>query len=71
VSRDVWLRVGWLALAADVGYWIWQMGHADAESGLPTWHAVFNVVTVIGGCVLFAALLLGTYIVWRVNQRER
>ena len=54
---------------ADVAYWIWQMGHNE-ESGLPTWHTVFNVATVIGGCILFTALLVGSYVGSRQNQRE-
>jgi hypothetical protein len=57
-------------LLADVAYWIWQMGHTNAESGLPTWHAIFNIVTVVGGVVLFAAILTGSYVTWRLNQRE-
>jgi hypothetical protein len=70
VSLSVWLRVGWFVLLADVAYWIWQMGHVNGEDGLPTWHTTFNIVTVMGGCILFAFLLLGSYVAWRMNQRE-
>jgi hypothetical protein len=69
VSLSALLRLGWLLLLADVAYWIWQMGHGG-ESGLPTWRTVFNIVTVVGGCILFAALLAGSYVGWRLNQRE-
>ena len=51
-------RLAWLVLAADVAYWVWQMGHVNAESGLPTWHTILNIVTVCGGLVLLLALLL-------------
>ena len=71
VSMRAWLRAGWLVLLADVAYWIWQMGHVNAESGLPRWHVAFNLATVVGGAILFVALLLGSYVVWRLNQNER
>jgi hypothetical protein len=70
VSFKRWLRVGWLVLIADVVYWIWQMGQVNAVGGLPTWHVVLNIVTVIGGCVLFAVLLLSSYVGWRGKQSE-
>lgn len=70
MSMRTWLRVGWVVLLADVAYWIWQMGHVDGESGLPSWHAAFNIATVVAGLVLFVALLLGSYFAWRPNQNE-
>lgn len=63
-----WLRVGWLVFLADVVYWVWQIGHVNTESGLPEWHTVFNIVTVVGGSILLVALLLASYVGWRVKQ---
>lgn len=71
MSMRAWLRVGWLVLLADVAYWIWQMGHVNAESGLPSWHAAFNIATVVGGAILLVALLVGSYVAWRLNEHER
>ena len=69
MSLSAWLRFGWLLLLADVAYWIWQIGH-DEESGLPTWRTALNIATVVGGCILFTALLVGSYVGWRQSQRE-
>ncbi|MGZ4401953.1 MAG: hypothetical protein ACXVRI_03780 [Gaiellaceae bacterium] len=32
VSLSAWVRLGWFVLVADVAYWIWQMGHVNANA---------------------------------------
>ena len=70
MPASVWLRVGWLVLAADVAYWIWEWRQPEGQQ-LSTWHADLNVVLYYGGALLFAGLLLVGYLVWRVNERAR
>ncbi|HZS30452.1 MAG TPA: hypothetical protein VFA37_04285 [Gaiellaceae bacterium] len=62
-----WLRVGWSALAADAGYWIWE-GRQPEEQRLSGWHADLNIVLYFGGGILFVVLLLAGYLVWRARQ---
>jgi hypothetical protein len=69
VSLSAWLRIGWLVLAADVVYWLWLMG-STGEPGPEGWWGYLNMVTFYGGWFLFAVLLLFSYGVWRVNQRQ-
>jgi hypothetical protein len=68
VTLNRLVRAGWFVLAADVGYWIWAVGHEDGDYGMANWLGIFNAVTFYGGWILFAALLLGSYAIWRWNQ---
>lgn len=34
------------------------------------WHAWFNTATFFGGWILFALVLLASYIAWVAKQRE-
>jgi cytochrome c-type biogenesis protein CcmH/NrfG len=70
VSLSTWLRLGWLAVAADFLYWIWELRQPE-EQQLSSWHADLNVALYYGGALLFVALLLVSYVAWRVNQRHR
>jgi hypothetical protein len=65
-----WLRIGWLVLLADVLYWISPVAGRDGDLPMADWHARFNTVTFFGGWILFALLLLGSYIAWVAKQRE-
>jgi hypothetical protein len=69
VSLSVWLRVGWLVLLADVAYWLWLMGHTGKPGPEGSW-GYLNIITFYGGWLLFGVLLVVSYGVWRVNQRE-
>src|SRR5579859_7662624 len=70
VSLSVWLRAGWFVLAADFAYWLWELRQPE-EQQLSSWHATLNIVLYYGGGLLFVVLLIVSYIVWRLNQRER
>jgi hypothetical protein len=70
VSLGTWLRPGWLVLAADVAYWLWQLRQAE-EQQLSSWHATLNIFLYWGGALLFVVLLIVSLIVWRANERER
>jgi heme/copper-type cytochrome/quinol oxidase subunit 2 len=69
VSLNAWLRLGWLVLAADLVYWLWELRQPE-EQQLSSWHAALNIVLYYGGAILFVVLLVVSYLVWRVNQRE-
>lgn len=66
---NAWLRVGWLVLAADVLYWLWELRQPE-EQRLSSWHATLNIFLYWGGAILFVVLLLIGYVAWRVKQRE-
>ena len=68
VSLSAWLRIGWLVLLADVVYWLWLTGHTG-EPGPEGWWGYLNILLYWGGTFLFVVLLI-SYLVWRVNQRE-
>lgn len=70
MSLSAWLRIGWLLLLADVVYWLWLMGHAG-EPGPEGWWGYLNILLYWGGAFLFIVLLVVSYIVWRVNQRDQ
>jgi hypothetical protein len=70
VPTHRWLRLGWLILAADFAYWMWE-GRQPEEQQLSTWHAGLNAFLYYGGAILFVGLLLASYVAWRVNQRAR
>ena len=70
MSLRAWLRIGWLLLAADFAYWLWQLRQPEDEQ-LPSWHATLNFVLYYGGALLFVALFVVSYLLWRVNERER
>jgi D-alanyl-lipoteichoic acid acyltransferase DltB (MBOAT superfamily) len=73
VSLSAWVRVGWLALAADFLYW--RLGGSgpldDNEGSVPQWHSILNAVLWYGGALLFVVLLVVSYLLWRANERER
>lgn len=73
MSLGAWVRVGWLALAADFLYW--RLGGAglldDNEGNIPQWHGILNAVLWYGGLLLFLVLLVLSWLLWRVNERER
>ena len=69
MSLNGWLRLGWFFLAADFAYWLWELRQPE-EQQLSSWHAALNIVLYWGGGILFFVLLLVSYVVWRVNQRE-
>jgi hypothetical protein len=70
VTLTRWLRVGWLILSADVLYWISGVAYKGEEEPLADWQATLNSITYFGGLILFALLLVGSYIDWRRKQRE-
>jgi len=43
----------------------------DAGPPISGWHATLNEVLYFGGWVLFLVLLVLSYLLWRVNERER
>lgn len=73
MSLRAWLRIGWLALAADFAYWMFGGAGPLDDAGPPIsrWHATLNAVLYFGGGVLFLILLVLSYLRWRVNERER
>jgi len=72
VSLSAWLRIGWFALAADVAYWwLGGAGQLDDVESISQWHAILNEVLYFGGLVLFVVLLVLSWLLWRVNERER
>jgi hypothetical protein len=73
VSLSAWLRIGWLALAADVAYFMFGGAGPLDDAGPPIsgWHATLNEVLYFGGWVLFLVLLVLSYLLWRVNECER
>jgi hypothetical protein len=74
VPLSAWLRIGWLALAADFLYWwLGGAGPLDDAPGRPIsqLHAALNVVLYFGGAVLFLVLLVLSWLRWRANERER
>jgi hypothetical protein len=70
VSLGGLLRPGWLVLAADFAYWLWELRQPE-EQQLSSWHATLNIVLYWGGALLFVALIIVSLIVWRVNERQR
>ncbi len=64
MSLRAWVRVGWLALAADVVYWFWQLGRSE-DHEISTWHAVLNGVLYFGGGVFFVVLIILSLFAWR------
>lgn len=68
MSLNGWLRLGWLLLAADFAYWIWELRQPE-EQHLSSWHAALNIALYYGGAVLFFLLLVVGYVAWRVKQR--
>lgn len=73
MALSAWLRVGWLVFAADVAYWMFGGSGALDDTGPPisSWHATVNAFLYFGGWVLFFALLVVSYLLWRVNERGR
>ena len=73
MSLSAWLRIGWLALAADVAYWIFGGAGPLDDAGPPisSWHATLNAFLYFGGWVVLLVLLVLSYLRWRVNERER
>jgi hypothetical protein len=72
MSLSAWLRVGWLALAADFAYWRFGVGALDDnEQPISQWHGVLNGVLWYGGLLLFVVLLVLSLLLWRANERER
>jgi hypothetical protein len=73
VSLRTWLRIGWLALAADFAYWLFGGAGAFDDSGPPIsrWHGTLNEFLYFGGWVLFFVLVVLSYLLWRINERER
>jgi hypothetical protein len=73
VSISAWLRIGWLAFAADVAYWMFGGAGPLDDGGPPvsSWHATLNAILYFGGAVLFLVLLVLSYLVWRVNEGAR
>jgi hypothetical protein len=69
VSVTAWLRLGWLVLAADFAYWLWQLRQPEDQE-LSSWHATLNILLYWGGAFLLVLLLVVSYMVWRVKQRE-
>jgi hypothetical protein len=43
----------------------------DSWPPISSWHAALNRVLYFGGWVLFFVLLVLSYLLWRVNERER
>lgn len=70
MSLNALLRLGWLVLAADFLYWLWELRQPE-EQRLSSWHATLDIVLYWGGGLLFVIVLLVSYVVWRVNQRGR
>lgn len=64
------LRLGWLVLAADFAYWLWELRQPE-EQQLSSWHATLNIVLYWGGALLFVVLIIVSLTVWRVNERQR
>ena len=64
----------WLTRAGS-GLLYWRLGGAgpldDNEGNIPRWHGILNTVSWYGGALLFVALLVLSYLLWRANQRER
>ncbi len=73
MSLSGWLKLGWLALAADAVYWLFGGAGAFDDSGPPISdaHAAMNAVLYFGGWLLFAVLVVVSYLVWRVNAGPR
>jgi heme/copper-type cytochrome/quinol oxidase subunit 2 len=73
VRSSAWLRIGWIALAADVAYFMFGGAGALDDSGPPisSWHATLNAFLYFGGGVLLLVLLVLSYLLWRVNERAR
>jgi hypothetical protein len=70
VSLSAWLRLGWLVLAADFVYWMWELRQPEDQQ-LSGWHATLNIFLYYGGGILFVVLLVLSVLVWRVNQHHR
>ncbi|HLX32727.1 MAG TPA: hypothetical protein VKR79_08155 [Gaiellaceae bacterium] len=70
MSLGAWLRLGWLLVAADVAYWLWELRQPE-EQQLSASHADLNIFLYYGGALAFVALLILSYVVWRANQRDR
>lgn len=70
MTLNGWLRLGWFLVAADLAYWIWELRQPE-EQQLSQWHADLNIALYYGGGFLFIALLVLSYLAWRVNQRAR
>jgi hypothetical protein len=49
---------------------LWELRQPE-EQHLSSWHLTLNIILYYGGALLFVALLLVSYLVWRVNQRDR
>jgi hypothetical protein len=72
MSLSAWIRIGWLVLAADFVYWMFGgAGPLDDAGYISSWHATLNEVLYFGGWILFLVLLVLSYLLWRVNERER
>jgi hypothetical protein len=70
VSLGTLHRLGWLVLAADFAYWLWELRQPE-EHQLSSWHATLNIFLYWGGALLFVVLLSVSWILWRANERER
>lgn len=70
MSLNALLRLGWLVLGADFAYWLWELRQPEGQQ-LSSWHAALNIVLYYGGALLFVALIVVSYIVWRIDQRGR
>ena len=70
VNLSVWLRIGWLVLAADVVYFGWMVGHTG-EPGPEGWWGTLNIFLYYSGALLFVVLLIVSLLVWHANERER
>ena len=59
-------------MAADVAYFLLGgTGQLDDVQSISQWHALLNGILYFGGFVLLFVLLVLSYLLWRVNERER